>query len=387
MLHRGRDGRDYFSGFVAASIRLNDAFSRSGMNDLSKRGYDYALFALNPGGQQPTKLAGAANVSYEEGEKHGLRIHNFVWVLAVQPRSGWLNTTKAVLESLGVLLVSGLIGLLVNAFDTRREMESSLADLNRRINREMMERKEAEEQCRGARDESAAAQVELKRARAAAQESQTMLTDLQEQLQQKVNTSTQGFETAQAKVKEAEAKVKELHARLQSTIGIAEETAQARQAELDVAQAALRKADQANKELRSRLEELERTARHTAGATQVRQQQDQAAITQLRTDLEETRRRADRAEEELSESNASLGKAQIELAELRQQLAESNTASVESEADAGDPQFLDPEESVQQPERAAFVPEIVVEDIVEPVTEEPAETEEAAEPVRNGRRL
>ena len=50
VFQRGRDGRDYFWGFVAVSMRLPEALARARVDELSTQGYHYAFFA--PGSAQ-----------------------------------------------------------------------------------------------------------------------------------------------------------------------------------------------------------------------------------------------------------------------------------------------------------------------------------------------
>ena len=52
VLQRGRDGRDAFWGFVAASMRVSEALRRAQVDDLAKQGYNYAVFAPASAGRK-----------------------------------------------------------------------------------------------------------------------------------------------------------------------------------------------------------------------------------------------------------------------------------------------------------------------------------------------
>ena len=128
-----------------------------------------------------------------------VRVQDLEFRLALQPRGGWISKTRVVLECLGVLAASGLLCLLVNLLESRRAVETALAEANQRLARETARRKQAQEDCRAAKDEAAAARAELDRARPALQSSS------------------------------------ELETRLNAAVRAAEEAAQARQAELEQA--------------------------------------------------------------------------------------------------------------------------------------------------------
>ena len=64
-----------------------------------------------------------------------------------------------------MLAGSGLLCLLVNLLEGRQALEMALAEANRRLARETADRKQAQDECRAARDEAAAAHAEPDQAR------------------------------------------------------------------------------------------------------------------------------------------------------------------------------------------------------------------------------
>jgi hypothetical protein len=217
VFQRGRDGRDAFWGFVAASMRITEALDRARADDLAKHGYGYAFLAPASGKEKGMILETRGAVSAQSAVQQTVRVRDLEFRLLLQRRGGWANHTKLVLESLGVLVASGLICLLVNLLEGRRSLEAGLTDANQRLGRETEDRKKAQLDCHGAKDEAAAAQAELSRTRSALQTSS------------------------------------ETEVRLSIAVRTAEAAAQATQAELDQARMALQQGEQTIASLQSRL--------------------------------------------------------------------------------------------------------------------------------------
>jgi hypothetical protein len=217
VFQRGRDGRDAFWGFAAASMRITEALDRAHADDLAKHGYSYAFVTPTSGREKGVTIEARGAVSALSGVQQPVRVHDLEFRLLLQPRGGWMNKTKLALELLGVFAAAGLICLLVNLLESRRSLEAALAETNQRLTRETEDRRRAQEDCRGAKDESAAAQAELSRTRSALQSST------------------------------------ELEIRLNASVRAAEAAAQASRAELDQARMALQQAEQTIASLQSRL--------------------------------------------------------------------------------------------------------------------------------------
>jgi sensor domain CHASE-containing protein len=250
VFQRGRDGRDYFWGFVAASMRLSEALKRARLDELARQGYCYAFFAPASGKQKSATIAASGPLAVQSAVQHPLRLPDLEFRFALQPRGGWVNKTRVVIESLGVLAASGLLCLLVSSLGTRRAVETALAEANQRLARETADRKQAREDCRNAPDETAALRAELERARAAGQNSG------------------------------------ELEARLQASVRAADEAAQARRAELEQARAALQQAEQTISSLQARLKAAARAEKEAAADAQIRLEAAQATIADLQARLE-----------------------------------------------------------------------------------------------------
>ena len=214
---KGRDGRESFWGFAAASIRLPEALSRARVDELVGRGYHYAFFAPASAQQRAVGImASARGAALRETVQQPVRIQNVEFRLALQPRAGWVNKAKAGLESLGVLLASGLICLLVNLLESRHAVEAALADANERLARESADRKQAQSDCLSAKAQAAAALADLKPARAAQHLAESAVTNLQARLEaadRSVQEAGQTVQARQAELEQALATIAELRAR------------------------------------------------------------------------------------------------------------------------------------------------------------------------------
>ena len=263
---RGRDGRDFCAGYVAAALRLREAQAGMKLDELATRGYDYALYLGNsfqPG--QTVTIAGHGHLSFPGAEVQSAPVPNarfYTVYLAVQPRGGWVNKTKIGLQCLAALVGSGLIWLVLHLLETGREMERSLAETNRRLARVTAERKQGQEALAGAQDE-------LKRARAALQQAESVAGDARARTEAAARAANETRETLQTKLKEAEADAQGLEARLE----VAARSLKAKQEELEEAQAGLQAAQSASHELQTRVEaalEASRGAARISDATMAR---------------------------------------------------------------------------------------------------------------------
>lgn len=273
VFQRGRDGRDYFWGFVAVSMRLPEALARARVDELWKQGYHYAFFAPGSAQQKAVTIAARGAMSLQDAVQQPVRAQNLEFRLALRPRGGWVNATKVVLEALGVLVVSGLLCLLGNLLQSRRPAFETGEPAGTQKDRS------------GAKAGAAAAQAEF------------TLAELQERLEGTARRASETNEIAQTKLKQAELSARELQTRLNATVREAAEAAQAKQAELEQARLALAQAQQAINELQARVESSAGAEGKTAAAAQARLQQDQATIAELQARLDAAKRSATEAAE------------------------------------------------------------------------------------------
>ena len=253
---RGRDGRDAFWGFVAASMRLSEALALARVEELAKAGYHYAIFAPASTGGKPVTIAAHGGLSVPDAVQQPIRAQDLEFRLAVQPPGGWVSKTRLLLEVVCVLAGSGLLCLLVNLLEGRQVLEMALAEANRRLARETADRKQAQDECRAARDEAAAARAEPDRARSVSQSSS------------------------------------EAETRLQASARAAEEMAQARQAELDQVRAAHQQAEQTIASLQARLNAAARDENEATQSLQTQLEAAQGTIADLQARLETATRPA-----------------------------------------------------------------------------------------------
>jgi sensor domain CHASE-containing protein len=149
---RAPDGRDSFWGFVAVSMRLQEALSRVQVDELARESYNFAFFAPAPVGQKAIAIASHGLASLQDSMHQPVRVQNLEFRLALKPHGGWIDTTKVVLESLAMLLISGLISLSVSLLQSRRAVEAELTEATRRLAREAADRSQAPADCRRANE-------------------------------------------------------------------------------------------------------------------------------------------------------------------------------------------------------------------------------------------
>jgi sensor domain CHASE-containing protein len=257
---RAPDGRDSFWGFVAISMRLQEALSRVQVDELAREGYNFAFFAPAPVGQKAIAIASHGLSSLQDSVQQPVRVQNLEFRLALKPRGGWNDKTKMVLESLAGLLISGLISLSVSLLQSRRALEAELTEATRRLAREAADRSQAPADCRRANEKLETAQAELKQTRLALQK--------------------------------AESEVAQFQARLDANIHVKDEAAQAKQAELKNAQAALHKAQGNIAQLQARLDAAAQAEKDAILAAEARLQQQQAVMAELQLQVEAATRSA-----------------------------------------------------------------------------------------------
>ena len=273
VFERGRDGRDSFWGFAAVSMRLPEALARAGVDELWKEGYNYAFFALGSNQQKAVNIAARGALSLQDAVQLPVRAQNLEFCLALRPRGGWISATRVALESVGVLVVSGLLCLVLKLLESRR-----LTD-------ETSEPRQAPEDRVSTKDLAVGAQAEFTRA------------ELQERLEGTARQASEINALAQTRLKQVESSARELEAQLDATVRAAEEAARAKQAELDQARLGLAQAQQAIGELQGRLEAAAIAESKTAEVAQTRLQQDQATVADFQARLDTAKRLAREAAE------------------------------------------------------------------------------------------
>lgn len=199
VFQRDRDGREVFWGFVAVSMRVSEALRWAQVDDLARHGYNYAFSVAASGREKGLTFAAHGALSAQTAVQQPVRAQDVTFRLMLQPRGGWVNKTKLVLELVVALVASGLVCLLVNLLESRRAVELALADANRRLTRETEDRKQAQADCHVVRNEAAAAQAELNRTRSALKSS----NEQEVRLSVSVRTAEAAAQTMQAELDQA----------------------------------------------------------------------------------------------------------------------------------------------------------------------------------------
>lgn len=106
------DGKaDTFWGISNVVIRIESIFESSGFNLLSQQGINYHFFH-EPLDSEPKLIYASQKALLSDTVQHELSLPNGRWLLVASPAKTWLNPVNLVLQSLPVLIVSLLVGLL-----------------------------------------------------------------------------------------------------------------------------------------------------------------------------------------------------------------------------------------------------------------------------------
>jgi sensor domain CHASE-containing protein len=133
VFQRGRDGKEVFWGFAAASVRLPEALARAGVDELFGRGYGYLFYAPQIAERKAVSIAGHGWSSSRTAVEQPVRAGNLELRLAIQPRAGWFGVSRIVLESLGVVVLSVLLSLLVSWREKWGDLKATRAELRTRV--------------------------------------------------------------------------------------------------------------------------------------------------------------------------------------------------------------------------------------------------------------
>jgi len=243
IFQRSRDGREVFWGFVAVSMRLTEPLARARTDELQQA-------VQQEFGAQDFKLSPAP-----------------------APPGGWIDKTKATLESLGVLVVAALLWLLAHLLKSGYSLEAALADANRRLTGLAAERIQVQEDWRSAKEAAAAAQTQLNQTRAALQQAESGSLECQARFEASERANQETIQALHTRLKQAELNAHELQERFDATVRVADTAARAAQAELGEARAALHQARETLHQLQSRPDP----------AAQAPLEQDPAAHTDLQS--------------------------------------------------------------------------------------------------------
>ncbi|WP_287881798.1 EAL domain-containing protein [Aquitalea sp.] len=139
-----------FWGFAIALLRFPDVLHSAGLNWLSQRGYRYSLWRQHPDTRQVQILATSEHIppTLNDPVHYQINMPNGTWLLDVQPRDGWHNQQRIAINSLLVLVISGLLGWLAWQMVELRRRRAELALLvalrTRALEQETSDREAAE---------------------------------------------------------------------------------------------------------------------------------------------------------------------------------------------------------------------------------------------------
>jgi sensor domain CHASE-containing protein len=329
---RAPDGRDSFWGFVAVSMRLQEALSRVQVDELALEGYDFAFFAPSPVGKKAIAIASHGLSSLQDSVQQAVRVQNLEFRLALKPHGGWNDKTKLVLESLAVLIISALVSLLVSLLQSRRALEAELTEATRRLAREGADRSHAPADCRRANEKLETAQAEFKQTRLALQKAESEAAQFQARLDANIHVKDEAARISQAELKNAQAALQKAQGTIAQLQARLDAAAQAEKDATSAAEARLQQQQAAMAELQDRLEAATRSVRETAetDATRV------AQLEQRNRELEARLLQAEQAQARVIELTGLLQTAQEEL-RLRQEGSTGSAGTASAELDEAIP--------------------------------------------------
>jgi len=222
IFQRARDGREVFWGFVAVSMRLTPQLARTRTDELQE------ALREELGGQDlgPNPVPA--------------------------PRGGWIDKRRAALESAGVLLLAGLFWALAHLLRSGSALEAALAEADRRTTSLAAERKQTQEDLRGAKEAAAAGQAQLRQTGAALRQAESKSLECQARLEANERANRESVQALHAKLEKAEHAAQELQGRLDAAVGAADRAAREAQAELEQTRQALRQAQETIQQLQAR---------------------------------------------------------------------------------------------------------------------------------------
>lgn len=323
-----RTGREEFWGLVAVSLNLTNAFARAGLEALSPQGLEYFLFAITSPGKA-LALSPRMVSDLENSAQHAARVGSVELRLAVRPSGGWYGVGKLLLESLVVVVLSAIIGLLAHTVLRSRGLENLLAEEQRKLAGEAGERQRLETDSATIR---AKAESEVSRLRAALQAAASSSA-------QQTNAVAAAHESRQAAenaAKDLENQVTQLQARLNEALQ-SQKALAATQADLRSMRERLASAEAKNRDLEAlaaRSSQAEQAAQAALGAAQDRAR---AELEDLQAKLQAHEREAagliERHAGRLKEAEALNGSLSKRVSELEGRLEQSSNGGPES-ADA-----------------------------------------------------
>jgi sensor domain CHASE-containing protein len=329
LFERGRDGRDYFRGFVAASIRLQDLLNRAGFTELGAHGYEYLLFIPGSAQHKGTTVVGSGAVTTQDAVPQTVRAQNLEFRLALRPPSGWIGKMRLFVEFAGVVVLSALLASLVGLMGARGSAESAVAEVNARLTRESGTQKQAQEETRRAKEELAATQTKLKEEHAALVGAEAKVRELHVTLDATVSEARNSAESAQARLGQAESKAAELQKQLVAAVEEKNEAVRAAKKESKSLEETLRQSQAKVAELQARVDDAANSNKESDSAENKRLEEAEATITNLKEQLKTATRTA---KESADESVAKLKEAEALNTELQSRLA----AAEQVKADVSD---------------------------------------------------
>jgi sensor domain CHASE-containing protein len=102
----------HFWGFANALIRIPTLLDASGFGGLSKAGYEYELWRINPDSEQRHVFARSTDKPLDSPVEYVITIYNGRWILSIAPRDGWTTIADYAETYMYGFLVAAALTLL-----------------------------------------------------------------------------------------------------------------------------------------------------------------------------------------------------------------------------------------------------------------------------------
>ncbi len=201
VFNQTRDGREVLWGFMAASMGVETLVRQAGLGEAERRGYRYLLY-IPPAGPQKAVTLVSSGGAFVSPVQLPLKVGNFELRLALQPAGGWGSKIWLMLDGLGALLGSGLLGWAAFMWFGQRRLETELDRAKEETRRERDLHAQVADEAKSAKEALTTAQAELISVRGLLEAAQGANTEMEARLDQSRREIVHTTQLVQDKVEE-----------------------------------------------------------------------------------------------------------------------------------------------------------------------------------------
>jgi sensor domain CHASE-containing protein len=313
---KGLKGDSRFWGFVAISVSWRETLRGAGLEQVSRMGYDHAVFASGalPGQALLVERQGIRDLG--DTIRQAVRVQNLDVRLALRRQGGWIHKSQVALDCVAVILAAAALSLLVNRVIAARQTMDALKQSGRLVEAESTRLRQMQEKILSA---ETAAQGEVARVKTACDTAQNLLV----QREQELRGSKQACVAAEASLAEVRASATDLQARLDNVVESHQQQLAAKDAELSAARGDLEDISKKLNELETALAKARHSNEAARSKAQVQDEKAQSLILELQGQLEKQKAATEQA---VTFGRATQKETEAEIRELRAKLTSAEQA-------------------------------------------------------------